>query len=906
MSCRSCKKGCKCLKKTTFSYRCADKSVQSNIVGEKCSVLKFDKCTGERSLSDSVLTVESWEGIPNPGCTAFGSTGSLQESMDVGLCEPLQFFSSDGTIQFDLCHGSGGAVNVRAAGSAATESPFESVGGQVRQNVPTSSIGDDFLFGTLTSTGPGSRLLYDHANSSFRSGTVTGIQWDPVNVGDSSFATGTDTTALGSSSHAEGESTAATSQASHSEGIFTNSSGTASHAEGSNTLANNASAHAEGSFTVSSGNSSHAEGLTTRAIGDHSHSEGEATLALAPNSHTEGSFTTASGVNSHAEGLSSAAVASNSHAEGQATLANGNNSHAEGSFTTSNGDSSHSEGLTTRAFGAHSHSEGEATLASNNNSHSEGSFTTASGANSHAEGLTTIASSDQSHAEGHGTIASNINSHSEGFFTTASGINSHSEGASCRSNGDASHSEGRQTHAFAVDSHSEGRNTTSLGIASHAEGLSCVAVGDGSHAQGYNTQANGFRSHSQGEGTIANGDSSHAEGAGSQANGIQSHAQGLGTIANGSFSHAAGFQTTSTGIGSFASGISAISTNNYDFAHGEQIDSVNPDTLGTKAIFGRYGNISDSVVWNGGVGGLPRPTQSGLYIANGSPGSNIIGFSVSSASDTGAHIGSGTMAVRGGQYIADLASVGFVTGHFISGLAADVAELFEFGDPSQNLRCRMVTFCGDESSVDCDKIRLAESTDDYVLGAVSKISGFLGNNSDEWHKKYEVDEFGDHIVIESYIKGFIESVDNKINALHRPETKSFQSSLFDDVASLVNDETNYDAVKADIIAKVNASNLFTDEEKANIVDTNIAPKPSLKISSEYDPSLQYVQRTERPEWAAVGLIGQLAVEDDGTCVIGGYAKISSGGKVTISTDVNDLRWRVIRRHSSNVVRILFR
>lgn len=101
---------------------------------------------------------------------------------------------------------------------------------------------------------------------------------------------------------------------------------------------------AEGSDTIASGAYSHAEGCQTTASNMGSHAEGYKTTASSDCSHAEGKFTTASGMCSHAEGDSTTASSYSSHAEGGVTTASGVDSHAEGSNTTASGHNQHVQG----------------------------------------------------------------------------------------------------------------------------------------------------------------------------------------------------------------------------------------------------------------------------------------------------------------------------------------------------------------------------------------------------------------------------------------------------------------------------------------------------------------------------------------------------------------------------------
>ena len=292
-------------------------------------------------------------------------------------------------------------------------------------------------------------------------------------VGEASFAFGTDVSATGNNSQAEGYKTVANGQNSHAEGGQASAGGTNAHAEGGNTTA--------------SGDNSHAEGGSTTANGANSHAEGTGTIAEAANSHAEGqeSRTTAQAPCGHAEGYKTTVSGSNGHAEGNQTTASGAMAHAEGNQTTAAGPGSHAEGYgQTTQQASHGHAEGYSTVVSAPNGHAEGNLTTASGTNSHAEG-------------GQST-ASGTNSHAEGGSTTASGANSHAEGANSAATG--------------YQAHAEGGGTTAGGANSHAEGTATIASGDNSHAEGAGTRANWSNSHAEGVGTIAYAVNQHVAG----------------------------------------------------------------------------------------------------------------------------------------------------------------------------------------------------------------------------------------------------------------------------------------------------------------------------------------------------------------------------------------------------------
>lgn len=131
------------------------------------------------------------------------------------------------------------------------------------------------------------------------------------------------------------------------------------------------------------------------------------------------------------------------------------------------------------------------------------------------------------------------------------------------------------------------------------------------------------------------------------------------------------------------------------------------------------------------------------------------------------------------------------------------------------------------------------NANDYVLGIVSGNPSVLGNHDECWMGRNEMDEFGRFIYL-------IETV--------------------------------------------------TDE------DGNTHEYQTYKINPDFDTSRNYIPRSERPEWDAVGMLGMLAVRDDGTCMVNGYCKVADGGIATAA----DTGYRVVERISENIVKIIFR
>ena len=71
---------------------------------------------------------------------------------------------------------------------------------------------------------------------------------------------------------------------------------------------------------------------------------------------------------------------------------------------------------------------------------------------------------------------------------------------------------------------------------------------------------------------------------------------------------------------------------------------------------------------------------------------------------------------------------------------------------------------------------------------------------------------------------------------------------------------------------------------------------------EYDPNVHYIQRSERAEWDAIGMLGVLAVRDDGSCKVNGFCTLAEGGIATASEN----GYRVIKRVNDHIVKVIFR
>lgn len=196
--------------------------------------------------------------------------------------------------------------------------------------------------GTIPATGAGVRMMWYPRKAAFRTGRVTGTQWDDLNIGIYSNAMGYGTTASGSYSVALGY------------------------------------------YSTASGLYSTGMGRNTTASGDYSTAMGRYTTAMGNNSTSMGGYSNANGANSLAAGSYVTAAGDNSAAMGISCSANGYGSMALGATAVADAAYSRSFGIQTTASGTYGTAIGVQTTAS-------GSYTTALGHGIEASGEHSIA-----------------------------------------------------------------------------------------------------------------------------------------------------------------------------------------------------------------------------------------------------------------------------------------------------------------------------------------------------------------------------------------------------------------------------------------------------------------------------------------------------------------------------------
>lgn len=444
-----------------------------------------------------------------------------------------------------------------------------------------------------------------------------------------------------------------------------------------------------------------------------------------------------------------------------------------------------------------------------------------------------------SHAEGISTTANGAASHAEGFQTMANNDTAHAEGTSTTASGAASHAEGFATTASGAHAHAEGSHTRALNLNAHAEGSNTSASGANSHAEGNMTTASGIASHAEGENSVASGLVSHAEGQGTIAQGESSHAEGDQTRANGRASHAEGNLTLASGIFAHAEGQRSIASGDLSHAEGNQTQAIGQNSHAEGALTIANGFTSHAEGVNTVASGTFSHTQGQATNANFLEGVHVMGkFGAADELSYSWYLANGTNPSMPGLAAKILSDGNVKIDGTVTSPAADYAELFETTDGNP------IDF-GYFVTLEEEKVRIANDQDDYILGITSAKPAFLSNSGDlRWKHKYSTTEWGE-IMYEDIVLPPIFDIDGNVIAPQRKERRQI-------------------------------------------------------LNPKWDPSKEYIPRSQRPEWVAVGIMGQLLVRDDGTCQPNGYCKPNNEG---IATHAN-YGYRVMKRTGPNQILVL--
>ncbi|MCI8690953.1 MAG: hypothetical protein HFF87_11705 [Oscillibacter sp.] len=365
-----------------------------------------------------------------------------------------------------------------------------------------------------------------------------------------------------------------------------------------------------------------------------------------------------------------------------------------------------------------------------------------------------------------------------------------------------------------------------------------IASGEYSHAEGDRTSATAGWAHAEGWKTVAFGLVAHAKGGKTEAIGPYSHAEGYGTTTNGHYSHAEGSGTIASHTGSHAEGTGTIASGIAAHAEGN-------DTIASGQRAHAEGNSTEAKGRESHASGVNT-------IANDYQ--TVVGaFNVEKSGSTSSgsrFIVGGGWGARKNAFRVECSGACYGAGAWNSS-GADYAELFEWMDGNLKKEDRVGRFV----TLDGKYIRLATFSDDYILGIVSGNPSVVGDvYDDQWAGMFVLDVYGRPVY----------------------EWKDFP-----------------------------AETMEVPDENGGMETVEIQPAHRewvQKLNPDYDPAQTYIPRTERPEWAAVGLLGKLVVLDDGTCRPNGWAAVGEGGIATASKERT--KFRVMERLDEDHIRVM--
>lgn len=510
------------------------------------------------------------------------------------------------------------------------------------------------------------------------------------------------------------------------------------------------------------------------------------------------------------------------------------------------GDNASVEGLDSSSFGKNTRAYGDY-------SHAEGNGTTASGHSSHAEGESSIASGNFSHSEG--GIYTQVKKDDSGNYQSIR------EG--CKATSYASHAEGMSTVASGYSAHAEGMpGRMSYWYSGSVEVIGTEAQGEASHAEGYGTKTLGYGSHAEGDCTQTGGRGSHAEGGFTYAAGSYSHAEGRGyTTLNEDGTYTV-TKCVAYGQASHAGGYGSMAYGDYSFAHGQEAvaGKTNDIVLGSYPV----STSGTSVIFTVGCGTDKDNRADALRITK-----DIDGYNVSAPSGK-----------FGGQFS------GTLTGYFNGSSTANyvAAAITSNGKAvSQRFLTHYKAPAYDGDKLDERDTFYVKAEDGVVHSKSTTISGVD-------YAEYICPWWDNNINAEDRVGYFVSLSDGKLKF---GDSNSTIIGITSETYGVLGTGQPWGQWH-DKYVKDNLGRIKLDENRHPV------------ISSEFDETKTYIDRENRPEWTPVGILGQLYVYDDGTCLPGQWCKCTDGGIATYTEQQGLNTWIVLERVSENTIKILFK
>ena len=333
------------------------------------------------------------------------------------------------------------------------------------------------------------------------------------------------------------------------------------------------------------------------------------------------------------------------------------------------------------------------------------------------------------------------------------------------------------------------------------------------------------------------------------------HAEGDSTIACGYSAHAEGYGSKATAYCAHAEGYYSLARNHYSHAEGYETNASgqysHTEGRGTKAT------------------GLYSHAGGGFTISSANYQTAIGKHNVASTLEADKFIiGKGTGENSRANCLRVTHTGVYASGNY-NASGADYAELFEWLDGNPSSADRVGLFV----TLDGEKLRLAGPEDDFILGVVSGNPSVVGDvHDDQWQGMFLSDIYG---------RPLWEDVEVPAETEEREEIILVETG-----------ETGPDG------SPVTREEIHTE----TVVIEPARVEHRQKLNPDYDNAQPYVPRTQRPEWAAVGLLGKLVVRDDGTCEVNGWACVGQGGQATASQERT--KFRVMSRLDPGHVQVL--
>lgn len=339
--------------------------------------------------------------------------------------------------------------------------------------------------------------------------------------------------------------------------------------------------------------------------------------------------------------------------------------------------------------------------------------------------------------------------------------------------------------------------------------------------------------------------------------GAYSSAVGYDVEASGPYCHAEGLYTSASPTGSYGSahaeGYNTKATANYSHAEGSNTTASETSSHAEGSYTTASGN--DSHAEGNGTIAKGQYSHAAGFNTIANDYQFVVGeFNIEKPGATFSGdrfiVGNGGGNNRGNAFRVSYDGSCYGSGAWNTS-GADYAELFEWADGNPDAEDRAGLFV----TLDGDRIRIATPEDDYILGIVSAVPSVVGDvYDDQWAGMYLRDVFGRTIIEEQDFPADTREVPGENGEMETVEIRP----AFRALAPVVN--------------------------------------------PDYDHTIPYQPRTQRPEWDAVGLLGKLVAVDDGTCQVNGWATVGVGGVATASPERT--KYRIMARLDGTHVRVM--